>query len=169
MRVKRAGEYINLKARLIPAPATEPEQQLFAFNRKLETMEEELKSLPATDPNRNKLEPKLVIMRDFIRNVTQQAPSDVRLRVFYGFEVQALSGQLMNYFAVSNGLLVTSVTSGNKGARCGLEAGDVILQVGDKQVTGLPVLMSALDGAAGDPIEIVISRRREQMKLTFHP
>jgi S1-C subfamily serine protease len=167
LRVRRGVEYKTLKAKLIPAPATEPEQQLIAFARRLETMEEELKELPTNDPNRQKLEPKLGVMKDFINSIRQQAPPDVRLRVFYGFEVQSLTAQLMNFFAVTNGVLVTNVVENNRAARHGLKAGDVIVRVGDKPVSNLSTLINALDSAVNEPVEISISRRREQMKMTL--
>jgi S1-C subfamily serine protease len=167
LKVKRGGEYKVLKARLIPAPATEPEQQLLAFARQLQTMEEELKSTQPSDSNRQKVEARAKAMRTFVDAVRSPAPPEVRLRVFYGFEIQSLTAQLMNYFAVTNGLLVTKVIENNQAERSGLKAGDVILRVGAKPVTNLAALISALDSSAGEPVEIAISRRREQMKLTF--
>jgi S1-C subfamily serine protease len=168
LKVKRGGEYKFLKARLIPAPATEPEQQLFAFARRLETMEEELKAMAPTDPNRQKLESRVGMMRVFVGMVTRPAPPEIRLRVFYGFEVQSLTGQLMNYFAVTNGLLVSSVTENNKAARSGLLVGDVIIKAGDTQVDNLSSLLSALDNnSTSESIEITVSRRRVQSKIYF--
>lgn len=167
LRVKRGNEYRSLKAKLVPAPATEPEQQLLAFARQLENMEGELKTLSATDPGRQKLEPKLGVMKDFIGQITQQASPDIRLRVLYGFEIQPLTGQLMNYFTVTNGVLVTNVTERNKAAKSGLQAGDVIIKVGEKTVTNLATLIGALDAAAGESVEITVSRRREQVKITY--
>jgi S1-C subfamily serine protease len=167
LRIKRGNEYKSLKAKLIPAPATEPEQQLIAFARQLENMEGELKTLSATDPGRQKLEPKLGIMKDFIGQITRQAAPDIRLRVLYGFEVQPLTGQLMNHFTVTNGVLVTNVKENDKAAKSGLQAGDVIVQVGEKTVTNLAALIAALDGATGESVEITVSRQREQVKITY--
>jgi S1-C subfamily serine protease len=167
LRVKRGNEYKSLKAKLIPAPATEPEQQLIAFARQLENMEGELKTLSATDPGRQKLEPKLGVMKDFIGQITRQAAPDIRLRVLYGFEVQPLTGQLMNYFTVTNGVLVTNVTENNKAAKSGLQAGDVIVQVGEKTIANLAALIAVLDGATGESVEITVSRRREQVKINY--
>jgi S1-C subfamily serine protease len=167
LKVKRGGEYKVLKAKLIPAPATEPEQQLIAFASRLEGIENELKSLPATDPNRPNLEGRQKAWLDFLNGIRTAAPLDIRLRVYYGFEVQPLTGQLMNYFTVTNGVLVTNVTENNKTAKSGLQAGDVIIKVGEKTVTNLATLIGALDAATGESVEMTVSRRREQMKIAF--
>ena len=167
LRVKRGAEYRVLKAKLIPAPATEPEQQLIAFASQLEGIENELKSLPATDPSRPNLVGRQKAWLEFLNGIRTVAPLDIRLRVYYGFEVQPLTGQLMNFFTVTNGVLVTNVTENNKAAKSGLQAGDVIIKVGEKAVTNLSTLISALDTAASESVEITVSRRREQVKITF--
>jgi len=167
LRVKRGNEYKVLKAKLVPAMATDPEQQLFSYVRRLEAMKDQLKTLPATDPGRQNLEARVNMMSGFLQAVTSPAPPDIRLRVFYGFEIESLTGQLMNYFAVSNGLLVSNVAENNKAARAGLQAGDVIVKVGDEPVSSLATLIKALDAAQGQALEITVSRRRELMKLTL--
>ncbi len=167
LRVRRGREYRVFKAKLIPAPATEPEQQLLAFTSRLEGIENELKSLPATDPSRPNLEGRQKAWLDFLNGIRTVAPLDIRLRVYYGFEVQPLTGQLMNYFTVTNGVLVTNVTENNKAAKSGLQTGDVIVKVGEKTVTNLATLVTALDSAPGESVEITVSRRREQVKVTF--
>ncbi len=167
LKVKRGGEYRTLKAKLVPAPATEPEQQLIAFTSRLQNIENELRTLPATDPNRQNLEIRKEAWRNFLTGITNAAPADIRLRVYYGFDIQSLTGQLMNYFAVTNGVLVTNVAENNRAARCGLKAGDVIIRAGERPVNNLATLISALDSSEGEPVEITISRRREQLKITF--
>lgn len=167
LRVRRGGEYKMLKAKLAPAPATEPKQQLFTFVRRLEAMKAELKSTPVSDPNRQNLEAKVNMMNSFVQAVGSPAPPDVRLLVFYGFEVQPLTGQLMNYFAVTNGLLVASVADKNKAARAGLQAGDIVVTVGDQPINNLMALVNALDQAKGETIELTISRRKETIKISL--
>ncbi len=167
LRVKRGREYKFLKAKLAPAPSIEPEQQLFAFARRLESMEEELKAMAPNNPNRQKLESRVGMMRLFVGAVTTPAPPEIRLRVFYGFEVQPISGQLMNYFAVTNGLLISSVLEGKKAARAGLQAGDVITRVGEAPVNNLTALINALDKSSNETIELTVSRRRDQVKISF--
>ena len=167
LRVRRGSEYKMLKAKLAPAPATEPEQQLFAFVHKLEAMKAELNSIPASDPKRPNMEAKVNMMTNFVQVLTSPAPPDIRLRVLYGFEVQPLTGQLMNYFAVTNGLLVASVADKNKAARAGLQAGDVIVKAGDQPVSNMLSLINALDNSKGEVIEISVSRRKETIKISL--
>lgn len=167
IRVRRGAEYRTFRVKLIPAPASEAEQQLFAFTQRLEAMEGELKALPPLDPGRQKLEPRVDMMRNFVGQVTSPAPPDIRLRVLYGLEVQPLTSQLMSFFAVTNGLLVTSVLEKNKAARAGLQAGDVIVKVDDKEVASLANLLVLLDAQTNGSIEITVSRQKQQIKLNF--
>jgi S1-C subfamily serine protease len=171
LKVKRGNEIKLLKAKLTSAPPPEPEQQFVAFNSKLDAIEKELNALPPTDPNRPHLENRKDAWRKFVNELVggiwNQAPPDVRLRVLYGFEVQTLTGQLMSYFAVDNGLLVSNVNENTVAARAGLQAGDVIVESGAKSINRLADLIDALDSAAGSPLEITVARRRERMKITF--
>ncbi|HEY6404139.1 MAG TPA: PDZ domain-containing protein [Blastocatellia bacterium] len=171
LRVKRGNEYKLLKAKLISAPAFEPEQQFVAFNRRLHDIEKELNSLPPTDPNRPHLEGRKDAWRKFVNGLVDgiwnQAPLDVRLRVLYGFEIQQLTSQLMAYFAAPNGLLVSNMNEGTLAARSGLQPGDVIINAGAKQINRLADLVDALDSANGSPIEITVVRSHERVKITF--
>jgi serine protease Do len=167
LKVRRGDEYKSLKAKLVPAPATDPEQQLMVFNQQLETMEVELSRTSPTDPRRQRLESRVGMMRDFVGAVTNPAPPEIRLRVFYGFEVQTLTGQLMKYFAVTNGLLVSNVIENNKAARSGLRTGDVILKVGDLPINNLASLIQALDKSSSNSPVMTISRNRDQVKINF--
>jgi S1-C subfamily serine protease len=171
LKVKRGNEYKFLKAKLISAPAIEPEQQIAAFNSKLNDIEKELNLLPPTDPNRPHLENRKEAWRRFVNGLVDgiwnQAQPDVRLRVLYGFEIQTLTGQLMSYFAVNNGLLVSNVSENTVAARSGLRAGDVIVAAGAKPIHRLANLIDALDDAGAAPFEITVARRRELIKLTF--
>jgi S1-C subfamily serine protease len=171
LKVRRGNEYKLLKAKLTSAPAIEPEQQFVAFNRKLNDVERELNSLPPTDPNRPNLESRKDAWRKFVNGLVDgiwnQAPQDVRLRVLYGFEVQTLTGQLMNYFAVDNGLLVSNVNENTVAARSGLQTGDAIVEAGAKSINRIADLIDALDSAGGSPLEITVARRRERLKIIF--
>jgi S1-C subfamily serine protease len=169
LKVKRDKEYKTLKAKLVPAPATDPEQQLVAFTRRLRGIEDELGALPIADPNRLPLENRQKGWADFINTIIPTSPAgpDIRMRVLYGLEVQPLSGQLMSYFSVPNGLLVTTVAEKLKAARAGLQAGDVIIKAGEKSINKLADLSAALDLSNVEPVQLVISRRREQMKLSL--
>jgi predicted metalloprotease with PDZ domain len=50
IRLKRGDEYLVVKAKLVPAPATEPNQMLSALLTRLETYKARLNSIPTTDP-----------------------------------------------------------------------------------------------------------------------
>ena len=171
LKVKRGNEYMRLKAKLISAPAIEPEQQLEAFSRKLNEIEKELNLLPMTDPTRPHLEGRKEAWRRFVNGLVggiwNQAQPDVRLRVLYGFEIQTLTGQLMSYFAVNNGVLVSNVNDNTVAARSGLQAGDVIVEAGAKRINRVADLIDALDDAGAAPFEITVARRRERIKITF--
>src|SRR5262247_3977500 len=171
LKVKRGDEIKLLKAKLTSAPPPEPEQQFVAFNSKLDAIEKELNALPPTDPNRAHLENRKDAWRKLVNGLVDgiwnQAPLDVRLRVLYGFEVQTLTGQLMSYFAVDNGLLVSNVNENTVAARAGLQAGDVIVESGAKSINRLADLIDALDSAGGSPLEITVARRRERLKINF--
>src|SRR5262245_11577285 len=167
LKVKRNKEYKILKARLIPAPAIEPEQQLIEFNDGLQGIEKELEGLPASHPNRPNLVDRQKALSDWVRIVTNQAPQDIRLKVFYGIEIQPLTGQLMSYFMVNNGVLVTNVIEDGKASLSGLKAGDIIIDAGGRTISTLENLIGALDAAGAEPFEINVSRRRERLKITF--
>lgn len=167
LRVKRGNEYKLLKVKLVPGMATDQEQQLLSYVRKLETMKDQLKILPASDPSRPTMEARVSMMDSFVNIVTSPAPPDIRLRVFYGFEVENLTGQLMNFFAVTNGLLISTVTESSKAARAGLQAGDVIIKVGEQPITNLATLLKALEPQQNEAVEITVSRRREIVKLAL--
>jgi S1-C subfamily serine protease len=171
LKVKRGNEYKHLKAKLTSPPAIEPEQEFVAFNRELDAIEKKLNSLPPTDPTRPHLENRKDawsrLVNGLVDGIWNQAPSDVRLRVLYGFEVQTLTGQLMGYFATPNGLLVSNVSENAAAARAGLQAGDVIVEAGSKSINRLADLIDALDSAGGSLLEITVARRRERLKITF--
>jgi S1-C subfamily serine protease len=167
LRAKRGNEYKTFKVRLIAAPSTEPEEQLLEFRSRLEQMEGKLESLPPADPGRETLAPKVTMMRTFLDQVKSPAPPDIRLRVFYGFEIQPLSTQLMSYFGATNGVLVTSVVEKYKADKAGLKAGDVIVSIGDKPVSNLNTLITALDAASSQPVDITFYRRRSLSKIVF--
>jgi C-terminal processing protease CtpA/Prc len=48
-----------------------------------------------------------------------------------------------------------------------LQAGDVIVKVGDQPITNLATLLKALEPPQGEAVEITVSRRRELVKLAL--
>ncbi|MBI1761292.1 MAG: PDZ domain-containing protein [Acidobacteria bacterium] len=164
IRLKRDNEYKLVKAKLAPSPASEPSQMIPALMKQLETMKSRLNAMPLNDPGRATFEGKVETMDSILKSVTGPAQPDVRLRVFYGLEVQPLSAQMLAYFAAPNGLLVTSLNDKQRLAEGGLQAGDVIVKVGAQPVTDVAKLLAALDEGAG-VAEVTVQRRRSPLTL----
>lgn len=196
LRVRRGREYKTLQAKLAPAPALESGQQLAVLARRLRSWEEKLRSLGPADPERREIEPKVTAMRAIMDNILRPAPVEVKLRVRYGIEVHPLTTQLMRYFAVPGGVLVTAVAEGSRAARAGLRAGDVIISIGairaagpdvpagpaaptgpagtagaaaaaERPVADASTLLQALDEKDDAPFSLTISRQREQSTIPF--
>jgi S1-C subfamily serine protease len=166
VQIRRGAETKVLRARLVPSPALEPEQQLLTFARQLESMEDELKRLAPSDPRRPALQDRVVRMRTFVSAITAPAPPEIRLRVFHGLEILPLTPQLMRYFGVSQGVLVTTV-AGSEGIGRMVRAGDVITKIGETEVTDVVTLLNGL-GGTGRPIELTIIRNRVEERITLN-
>jgi S1-C subfamily serine protease len=164
IRLKRENEYKQIKAKLVPAPALEPNQVIPALVNRLEKMKSQLNALPANDPARPSLQGKVETLDSVIKGVVQPAPPEVKLRVFYGFEAQALSAQLLAHFSVPHGVLVASVADGGRAAQGGLQAGDVIVNVGEKAINDLAALLQALDETK-ESATLTVQRRRETLTV----
>jgi len=164
IKVKRGSEYRTLKAKLTPAPAPESGQRLAILADQLRDLEDKLVSLGPQDPARKDLEPKVAAMRTVMDSVLSPAPPDVRLRVRYGLEVAPLTVQLMRFFGVPRGLLVTSVSESGRATRTGLRAGDCIMSLGERVVIDASTLLQALDQTPQTPV-IVVSRQRQELQL----
>lgn len=104
-------------------------------------------------------------MKYFLDTIATPAPPRIRLRVFLGVETAPLSVQLMGYFAVTNGLLVTSVDEKSKAAIAGLQAGDVLTQVDSTTVTDIQALSQSLFQSTGEPLSLIIVRNREKKTI----
>jgi len=169
LKVKRGGAYKLLQARLTPAPAVGSGPQINALMDRLKSMEKELEALPPADPRRHELGAKVTTMRGIMNGIFKEAPTEIRLRVFYGLEVQPLTAQLAKFFAAPGGVLVATVVENNKGAQAGLQAGDVILKIGDRKVTDFTSVLQAMEVNPQGEVEITVIRQREQLKLIFRP
>ncbi|MGA1368289.1 MAG: PDZ domain-containing protein [Blastocatellia bacterium] len=165
VRVRRGSEIRVLKATLVASPSIEPEQQLRTFAQKIEEMQSSLRLMREGDPARPGLLERIEKMKYFLDTITVPAPPRVRLRVFLGIETAPLAGQLMGYFAVTNGLLVTSVEEKSKAAIAGLQAGDVVTQVNSTTITGIETLSQSLFQSTGEPLSMVIVRHREKKTI----
>lgn len=83
-------------------------------------------------------------------------------RGWLGVKLDALNGQLGEYFGVKDGtgVLVTEVVEDGPAAKAGLQAGDVIVKVGDADVASPDALHEALAGTkAGDERTVQVLRK----------
>jgi S1-C subfamily serine protease len=165
VRVRRGSEIRVLKPTLIASPSIEPEQQLRTFAQRIEEMQTTLRGMEEGDPARLKVQERIEKMKAFLETITIPAPPSVRVRVFLGVETVPLSGQLMGYFAVTNGLLVTSVDEKSKAAIAGLQAGDIVTQVDSTMVTDIQSLSQSLFQSTREPLSLVIVRHREKKTI----
>jgi len=88
-------------------------------------------------------------------------------RVRLGVSVTPVSGQLAEFFGVSEGVLVQEVMEDSPAARAGLRAGDVIREVNGTTVATQADLVSAVGRAAdGSDLDIRITRDRQERNVT---
>ncbi|HYE72691.1 MAG TPA: PDZ domain-containing protein, partial [Blastocatellia bacterium] len=165
LKIMRGSEHKMLQAKLIPAPAVEPRQQVFALAERMENLEASAHGMPESDPKRRDLESKAVTMRQILSGITNAAPSEVRLRVMYGLEVQPLTAQLAKVFFVPSGVLVSTVASMGKAGQAGLQAGDIVIKVGEQPVADINSLMQALNEATEESLEVLVVRQQSPVKL----
>jgi serine protease Do len=87
-----------------------------------------------------------------------------------GLSYQELSGQLARYFKVEDGaLLVTDVEEEGPAARAGVRAGDVILKLGGKSVTGGEALRTLGDAPDGSEVTITLQRDGGTLDVAVTP
>jgi serine protease Do len=80
-----------------------------------------------------------------------------------GIEVEALEGQLAQYFGVKQGVLVRSVMQHSPAEKAAIKAGDVILGVDDTPVTTPSEVSSKLRTLAGKTFSVSIMREHKEM------
>lgn len=83
-----------------------------------------------------------------------------------GVEAESLNEQLASYFGVEEGVLVRSVGENTPAEKAGFRAGDVILRVGDEEVTTPREVTDALRGQGPGELAITIMRDHQQQQLT---
>jgi len=82
-----------------------------------------------------------------------------------GVTVQSLTPELEEYFGARNGgVLVSSVTPDSAAAKAGLKAGDVIISINGRSVTGSGDLMRELRDLSGD-VTVGILRDKQEITL----
>jgi S1-C subfamily serine protease len=84
-----------------------------------------------------------------------------------GVTVMPLSDQLATYFAVKEGVLVSTVADDSPAAAAGLKAGDVITSVNGRRVSSAADVVEAVrDAQPGSSVEIRVMRERQEQTLT---
>lgn len=85
-----------------------------------------------------------------------------------GVRLESLTDQLAEYFGVGErgGVLVTAVREGSPAAAAGLRAGDVIVSLGDEEISDVGDLIEAVRGAEAGPVTVTVVRREEERDMT---
>jgi membrane-associated protease RseP (regulator of RpoE activity) len=93
-------------------------------------------------------------------------------RATLGISADDLTPQLAQYFGVKQGkgVLVSEVTNGGPADKAGLKAGDVIVQVDGKPISGVEELRAALnDNFTGDTRKVSLTVVRTERERGFDP
>ena len=86
-------------------------------------------------------------------------------KALLGVRIQEMTGELKEAFGTEGnaGVLISQVVSGSAANQAGLKAGDVIVSLGQADITAVQDVHSLLDGySPGDSIEIAFVRDREK-------
>ena len=82
-----------------------------------------------------------------------------------GVDLEALDGQLAEFFAVKQGVLIRTVNRDSAADKAGLRAGDVIVRMDDAKVTTPADIAAHLRGSRGGSVSVVIVRDRKEMTV----
>ncbi|HET6793810.1 MAG TPA: trypsin-like peptidase domain-containing protein [Acidimicrobiales bacterium] len=89
-------------------------------------------------------------------------------RAYMGVEVTDAAGQVQGANAPTNGALVTQVVTGSPAAAAGIQAGDVILSVGNNSIGSAQDLTGAVRSyKPGDKVKVSVWRSGNQLTLTM--
>ncbi len=83
-----------------------------------------------------------------------------------GVSIQSLGDQLAEYFGVEGGALVTAVTEDSPAEDAGLEAGDVIVRIGDVDVADPGELLEALSDLEAGSVDVTVIRDGARRSFT---
>jgi len=89
-------------------------------------------------------------------------------RAALGVEVATVDAVIaaQNNLPVNHGALITGVTAGGPVAKAGLHAGDIIVQVDNKQIVGIATLADALlSKNPGDTVQVRVYRGSQQLTV----
>lgn len=89
-------------------------------------------------------------------------------RPYIGIDGEGVSSFYQFYYGLPYGLYITQVEEGSPAHQIGLQAGDILLTVGDTRISGVADYESALYGyEPGDSFSIVIYRNGRQYSATL--
>ena len=86
-----------------------------------------------------------------------------------GIATQTLTKQLADYFGVSEGILVTSVTDNSPAAKAGLKAGDVITAVDGEKVASPGDISRTIGKKQDGPVTLTVVRDRNTRSVIVTP
>jgi len=88
---------------------------------------------------------------------------------YLGVKLQGLNEQLGDYFGVEGGegVLISEVIEDSPAAEAGLKAGDVVVKLDDKQITGTPDIYEFMaDRKEGDEVTVTVLREKRERNVT---
>jgi len=85
-----------------------------------------------------------------------------------GVEVEALSGQLADYFGVKEGVLVRSVMKDSAADKAGVKAGDVIVKAGDSKISTPADLTSRIRPGLRKDAVVALTLMRDHKEVTVN-
>ena len=86
-----------------------------------------------------------------------------------GVSTQTLTKQLADYFGVSGGVLITSVTENSPAAKAGLKAGDVITAIDGEKVSSPGDIVRGLSKKETGDVSLTVVRDRSTRTVTVTP
>ena len=86
-----------------------------------------------------------------------------------GANTRPLTKQLAEHFGVSGGVLVDQVREDSPAAKAGLKAGDIIVEVDGKEVTGNIDIARAIAAKKSGDVELTIVRDRNRQTIRVTP
>lgn len=87
-----------------------------------------------------------------------------------GISMEPLGSQLAEYFGVKEGALVTAVEKGSAAEKAGLKAGDVIVKIDGKSISGAWDVIDALRSARSrTSFPLTVMRNRGEMTIEVVP
>lgn len=106
---------------------------------------------------------------NIVREVSEQLIATGRVaRPYLGISYQAVTPRLASYYGlrVQTGILVTEVPAGSPAARAGLQPGDVILKIGDIDISdSQPYLNALIPHRPGETVKLTVDRDGQTLVL----